>query len=412
MSGSSNVSSQMSMLAQIPPPMLAVPPPQIQTQIQATAIMQSQPHTVPIQLHRSSNMVIQQPVQNTTNVSIPMQGNLNVPPPSIAMAKPQFVPQVQLSQPPPNLQQNQQVATQIVLNQPSATAYQYIQTTNPDAQNHQQGQVTIQHIYQPSGIVQQTTQPVSHFTTQQATNVRPSQHYIVQGNTAYPCIIPPPNIIQQQPPPVQQLPAQQNIIFQTTANPSNQMQLQQLQLQAPPHIVDNNPTTHMNGNEPDNGLPVNDEKPNLDPNRSPIKTDIKSEPDNHENHENGEPLNQSIMQTQCPINVNVPPPIQLAQTQLMATPPNSTVQHIVGNTFITSSQPQGTQTHQIYNQIPVPLQQIQANSSQTAHHQQIHVSSGQHILVNAPQYQTQATFAPMTHNVQSFQITTQPRYKY
>lgn len=400
MSGSANVS----MLAQIPPPMLAVPPPQIQT----TPIIQqniSQPQTVPIQLHRSSNMVIQQPVQNTTNISV--QGNLNVPPPSITMGKPQFVSQIQLSQPPPNLQQNQQVATQIVLNQPT-TAYQYIQTSNQDVQNHQQGQVTIQHIYQPSGIVQQTTQPVSHFTTQQATNVRPSQHYIVQGNQAYPCIIPPPNIIQQQPPPVQPIPGQQNIIFQTTANPSNQMPLQQLQLQAPSQLVDNNLSTHINGNDPENGL-INEEKPNLDPNRSPIKTEIKSEPDNHENHENGEQLNQQIMQTHIPINVNVPPPIQLAQTQIMATPPNSTVQHIVGNTLITSSQPQATQTHQIYNQIPVPLQQIQATSSQAAHHQQIHVSSGQHILVNAPQYQTQTTFQPMTHNVQSFQITTQPR---
>lgn len=404
MSGSSNVS----MLAQIPPPMLAVPPPQIQT----TPMMQqtiSQPQTVPIQLHRSSNMVIQQQVQNTTNVSVPMQSNLNVPPPSITMGKPQFVSQVQLSQPPPNLQQNQQVATQIVLNQPT-TAYQYIQTSNPDVQNHQQGQVTIQHIYQPSGIVQQATQPVSHFTTQQATSVRPSQHYIVQGNTAYPCIIPPPNIIQQQPPPVQQIPGQQNIIFQTTANSSHQMPLQQLQLQAPPQIVDNNPTTHMNGNDPENGSPINEDKLNLDPNRSPIKMEIKSDPDNHENHENGEPLNQSIMQTH-PINVNVPPPIQLTQTQIMATPPHSTVQHIVGNTLITSSQPAGTQTHQIYNQIPVPLQQIQATSSQAAHHQQIHVSSGQHILLNAPQYQTQTSFQPMTHNVQSFQITTQPRYK-
>lgn len=100
-------------------------------------------------------MVIQQQVQ---------ANNLNVPPPT----------QVHLSQPPPNiqLQSQNQVATQIVLNQPqNSYQYQYIQQPDPN----QQSQVTIQHIYQP---VQQN-QAVNQFQQQQS--VRPQQ-YIV-GNT-------------------------------------------------------------------------------------------------------------------------------------------------------------------------------------------------------------------------------------
>lgn len=183
--------------------MLAVPPPQIQTapiMQQSSIITQNAPtmvtaptqqvptsqpqilhqqtiipQSVPIQLHRPGNMVIQQPVQN----------NLSVPPPSITMkTNGQIMSQVQLSQPPPNIQiqpQQNQVATQIVLNQPQT--YQYIPTTADP--NQQQNQVTIQHIYQPQGIVQQTTQPINQFTQQQTT-VRPPQpqQYIVQGNTA------------------------------------------------------------------------------------------------------------------------------------------------------------------------------------------------------------------------------------
>lgn len=208
--------------------------------------------------------------------------------------------------------------------------------------------------------------------------------------------MPPPNIIQQQPPP------QQNIIFQTNANPSNQIPLQQLQLHAPPQIVE---STIQNGNELENGATIKDEKSTPEPNGgSPGKPDDKSDIDNHENHENNQQLNQPVMQPQIPMNV--PPPIQFAQAPIMAVPPPITcVQHIVGNTLITSSQPSGTQTHQIYNQIPVSIQQIQQPT------QQIHVSSGQHILLNAQPYQTQQTFQQMPPNVQSFHITTAPQQR-
>lgn len=188
----------------VPPPMLAVPPPSIQNVEQMTTVNQplvqqsnivtqnipTMVTTTPVQTIAShsqpqiiqqqmlpGNMVIQQQVQT----SLPT--NLNVPPPTsiISMKQAHIVPsQVQLSQPPPNIQLQQQ-PTQIVLNQPP-TNYQYIQQGQPEHAGQQQN-VTIQHIYQPQGIVQQT-QPLNTFTTQQTT-IRPhSQQYIVQGNTA------------------------------------------------------------------------------------------------------------------------------------------------------------------------------------------------------------------------------------
>lgn len=184
--------------------MLAVPPPSIQsveqittvnpslvqqtnivtqntpTMVTATPVQTVATHSQPQIIQQQilpGNMVIQQPVPTS------LQTNLNVPPPS-SIIKPGLVPsQVQLSQPPPNIQlqptQLQQQPTQIVLNQPP-TNYQYIQQAQPDA-GQQQNAVTIQHIYQPQGIVQQT-QPL--ITTQQTTVRPPSQQYIVQGNTA------------------------------------------------------------------------------------------------------------------------------------------------------------------------------------------------------------------------------------
>lgn len=180
--------------------MLAIPPPSIQnveqittvnapllqhsniisqnttTMVTATPVQSIAGQTQIIQQQILPNMVIQQPVQT----SLPT--NLNVPPPTSIMPMKQghiVPPQVQLSQPPPNIQLQQQ-STQIVLNQPQAN-YQYIQQTPNDGS--QQQSVTIQHIYQPQGIVQQTQQ-LNSFTTQQA-GVRPSsQQYIVQGNTA------------------------------------------------------------------------------------------------------------------------------------------------------------------------------------------------------------------------------------
>lgn len=177
--------------------MLAVPPPSMQnveqisavsaplvtqntpTMVTATPVQTIAQHNQPQIIQQQilpSNMVIQQPVQT----SLPT--NLNVPPPTslIPMKSGHIVPsQVQLSQPPPNIQLQQQ-PTQIVLNQPQ-TNYQYIQQAPADGA--QQQNVTIQHIYQPQGIVQQTQQ-LNSFTTQ-STQMRPSsQQYIVQGNTA------------------------------------------------------------------------------------------------------------------------------------------------------------------------------------------------------------------------------------
>lgn len=232
---------------------------------------------------------------------------------------------------------------------------------------------------------------------------------------SYPCItaVPPPNIIQQQHPPPQST-TQQNIIFQTTQNTPNSMPLQQLQLHAPPPQMVENQSSHTNGTEHENGTAIKDEKSTPEPNNENIvKTDDKSDVDNHENLENNPQINQTVIQSQSQpqISMNVPPPIQFTPAPIMAVPPPMTcVQHIMGNTLITSSQPAGTQTHQIYNQIPVSLQQIQTTAPPGQPHQ-IHVTSGQHILVNAQQYQTQPTFQQMPH---SFQITTapQPRYNY
>lgn len=184
--------SQMS----VPPPMLAVPPPSIQNVDQLNTV--NGPLVTSIVTQNTPTMVTATPVQTVAthnqqiiqqqiipgNMVIQQQTtlptNLNVPPPTsiIPMKQGHIVPsQVHLSQPPPNIQLQQQ-PTQIVLNQPQ-TNYQYIQSAPHDAG---QQNVTIQHIYQPQGIVQQA-QPISSFTTQQ--HVRPpSQQYIVQGNTA------------------------------------------------------------------------------------------------------------------------------------------------------------------------------------------------------------------------------------
>ena len=103
--------------------------------------------------------------------------------------------------------------------------------------------------------------------------------------------------------------------------------------------------------------------------------------------------------------MQMPPPLRFTSAPIMAVPPPiSCVQHIVGNTIITSTQPAATQTHQIYN--PVSLQQIQTAPPGQQH--QIHVSSsGQHFLVNT-QY-PQQTFQQVPQNVQSFQLTAAPQ---
>lgn len=421
--------SQMS----VPPPMLAVPPPPIQQNImdsmnnaqqpmmqqqnfiqnqtlvnasQQQTILQQQtimPQTVPIHLHQG-NMVIQQQMP-PSNVSIPPPTGLHVKQGSLVHLQAPPPTSVQLSQPPPNIQIQPQTA-QIVLNQAQPNyQYQYIQQTPiQTTTDGQQNQVTIQHIYQPQGIVQQQQQATqfNQFTTQQtirSQQMHPTQQYILQGNTAY--MVPPPNMLQQPP---QQSAPPQNIIFQTTAQPP-QMQLQHVQMsQAPteqPRM--STPNTSVNSSTGEETVTVKEEKLNSECNESPVKTEDKSDA---EGSGNADPPNHPVPQPQHLPQIGQLPPTQVPPPIMAVPPPMTCVQHIVGNTLITTSQPTQPQTHQIYNQIPVSIQQIQAPQ------QQIHVSApnGQHFLVNTQQWQPQQQFQQMSQNgnIQSFQLTTAP----
>lgn len=192
---------------------------------------------------------------------------------------------------------------------------------------------------------------------------------------------------------------QQNIIFQTTTNPpQQQIPLQQLQFHPPPNMVETQSNAMpSNGNETE--TQIKDEKSSPEPNEA-NKSDDKTDSENNDTID--------TLQTNGPnMSMQMPPPLRFTSAPIMAVPPPmSCVQHIVGNTIITSSQPAGTQTHQIYN--PVSLQQIQAPPPGQ---QQIHVSSsGQHFLVNT-QY-PQQTFQQVPQNVQSFQLTAAPQTRY
>lgn len=436
----------------VPPPMLAVPPPPVvqsnvvdpntgqHTIMQPQNFMQNQPSIVtasqpppmqqqiiPQAVHLQGNMVIQHQVQ-PNNVSVPPPGlhmkglvHLQAPPPT----------SVHLSQPPPNIQIQPQ---QIVLNQAQPNyQYQYIQQTAPiqTTADGQQNQATI-HIYQqPQGIVQQpqhTTQ-FNQFTTQPQTMRPPpqTQQYILQGNTAY--MVPPPNMMIQH----QQPPGQQNIIFQTAnTQPTSQMQLQQVQISQAAGEQSGLCTPSVNTTASSSDT-TKEEKSGSDCNESPVKEE-KSENDNDNSGSTDPsphpPLPQPPqlqigqlppqLQQPPPLPQHQPPSLQIRASQfpptstintvtqmppLMAVPPPMTcVQHIVGNTLITTSTPTQPQTHQIYNQIPVSIQQIQAPQ------QQIHVSTqnGQHFLVNAQQWQPQQQFQQVSQNgnIQSFQLTT------
>lgn len=372
--------------------MLAVPPPPVAQSTVVdpnngqTSIMQQQnflhqnqpslqqqtiiPQTVPIHLHQG-NMVIQQVQPNNVKGSLV---HFQAPPPT----------SVHLSQPPPNIQIQPQ---QIVLQQQQQPNYQYhiqqapIQTTTAAAD---QNQVTM-HFYQPQGIQQQ------QFTTQQT--IRPpqlpqTQQYILQGNTAY--MVPPPNMMGQP----------QNIIFQTT-NPQAQSQMH-LQTSAEQSGLCTSNTNATAASSTDDNAPIKEETSGSECNESPTKLE-KSDTDNSANDPPPHPP------LQLPQQLQQPPPLPQHQQQLqirasMAVPPPMTcVQHIVGNTLITTSQPAQTQTHQIYGH-PVSIQQIQAPQ------QQIHVSTqnGQHFLVNAQQWQPQQQFQQVSQNanIQSFQLTT------
>lgn len=190
---------------------------------------------------------------------------------------------------------------------------------------------------------------------------------------------------------------QQNIIFQTTTNPSAQIPLQQIQFHPPPNLIEQQPNQMPSNPIPSNGndteTTVKDEKSTPEPNDA-VKPEDKPDSENNETVE-------AIQSNGTNISMQMPPPLRFSAPIMAVPPPMSCVQHIVGNTIITSSQP-ATQT-QIYN--PVSLQPIQAPPPGQ---QQIHVSSsGQHFLVNA-QY-PQQTFQQVPQNVQSFQLTAAPQ---
>lgn len=209
----------------------------------------------------------------------------------------------------------------------------------------------------------------------------------------FPCItaVPPPNIIQHQPPPIQSVQTQQqNIIFQTSSNLAGQIPLQQLHFHPSPNIAE--AQTLSTENDVENDVHIKDDKSR--PESNEIKCEEKSDSENHENMNGGN------------ISMQMPPPIRFSSTPIMAVPPPiSCVQHIVGNTLITSTQPPGTQTHQIYNQV--------INAAPPPSQQQIHVSSsGQHFLVNTqyPQ-QTFQQVQQVPQSIQSFQLTAAPQVR-
>lgn len=160
---------------------------------------------------------------------------------------------------------------------------------------------------------------------------------------------------------------------------------------------------NINGNEEANNV-VKEEKSTPEPSESPAKQEEKSEAENHE-------ANPQPHEQQLPVqSMQVPPPMQFTTSAINAIthcpPPNvpPPSMHIVSNALITSTaQPTATQTHQIYSQLPVSLQQLpQIPPPQS---QQIHVStSGQHFLVNTQQWAPQQQqFQQVTQNMQNVQ---------
>lgn len=408
-------------ITQTAPPIAPPVAPSQQTIIQQPTMM---PQPLPIHLHQG-NMVLQQQVQPAPTI-----GNVSIPPPGIHHIPVKQGSLVHLQGPPPSVHLSQPPpTTQIVLNQPPQNyQYQYIQQPLQTNDGGQPNQVTIQHIYQPQhqlqGIVQQTVQPnpqFNHFAQQtiRPQQLQPNQQYIVhnvQGSTAY--MVPPPNIIHQQP-------QHQNIIFQTQPPQIQQIPLHQLQQMQPPPTAEINPpiTVSQQQNATSSSCSTVDDANNIKED-SAIKSEagdespsdrLEEKPDSDSQSNVDATVNtsqaqasvtqhQQLRPTQSqPTVTQVPPPI------MAVPPPMSCVQHIVGNTLITTTQPTQTQTHQIYNQIPVSIQQISAPT------QQIHVSTpnGQHFLVNAQQWpQQQHQFQQVTQsgNIQSFQLAQPMRH--
>lgn len=398
----------------VPPPIMAVPPPPVMAQQPTSMLDASQnyitqsaasivanpqipppsqppnimqqhtmiPHTVPLHLH-PGNMIIQQ----QQLAPAPVVSNVNIPPPAI---KPSTVMQfqapppnqIQLSQPPPNIQLHQSQTPntqQIILNPPPQNyQYQYIQQSalqsQPDGTTAavHPNQMTIQHIYQPQQHIQgmvQSSQAQAHFNPfvqpgqvqRQVQQLQPGQQYFVQGNNAF--LVPPPNILQ---------PPQQSFIFQTQP-PPNHIQMQpiqsMLQPQSNPTVVESDSnTTNDDVKEESSDSPEHRSSPN-------DQTDDSKKAGEEEIPKNVESDESSVVQQQIE-----------ATAQLMNVPPPMTcVQHIVGNTLITTTQPGQLDSQKIYSQIPMSIQQ--------APQQQIHVSTpnGQHFLVHAQQWAQQST---------------------
>ncbi|XP_055537539.1 protein transport protein SEC31-like isoform X1 [Wyeomyia smithii] len=367
------------MMHQPPPPVIQQgfvqhpqsqpPPPQIIQQ--PPTIIQSH---VPVQIHQQpSNVVISQ-IQTA-----PQLTNVNNPPPgtqirpSIMQIKNTMPPH--LSQPPPSMQISQpaEAPQQILVNQAPPYQVQYIQQ-NPPIQTssgpHPAGQVTIQHVIQPQpqpiqGIMQ-TTLPPPQFDQFQ----RPPQGQqiiTVQGSTSF--MVPPPNIVHQTmaPQPPNQIIVQSQPMI--THPPPNSMHQELIQ----------------SGMQPPMGPPPMAQVPmvvNGTDDKKPGEMHLK--PDQIKLEEGPPPgtiIQQITKQSVIPvssmqsISLSQPPP------PIMSVPP-PTVQHIVGNTIITS-QPNHSISHaipqQIYNQIPVSIQSFQSPP------QQIHVNGGTHFVVNTPQ---------------------------
>ncbi|XP_055620011.1 uncharacterized protein LOC129764685 isoform X2 [Toxorhynchites rutilus septentrionalis] len=349
------------------------PPPQIIQQ--PPTIIQSH---VPVQIHQQpSNVVISQiPASQIANVNNPPPGAQIRPP--LVQIKNAGPPH--LSQPPPNIQIPQPAETQqIVVNQAPPYQVQYI-PQNPSIQTssgpHPAGQVTIQHVIQPQpqpiqGIVQ-TTLPPPQFDQFQ----RPPQGQqiiTVQGSTAF--MVPPPNIIHQSMAPPQQnqiIVQSQPIISHPPPNTIHQ-ELIQTGMQPPmgqPGQLGPPPMTQVpmvvNGTE--------DKKPGeLQMKQEQVKLEEGPPP--------GTIMQQITKSSVIPVSsmtgitLSQPPP------PIMSVPP-PTVQHIVGNTIITSQQnhpiSQGI-PQQIYSQIPVSIQSFHPPP------QQIHMNGSTHFVVNAPQ---------------------------
>ncbi|XP_055593704.1 uncharacterized protein LOC129744941 isoform X2 [Uranotaenia lowii] len=354
------------------------PPPQIMQQ--PPTIIQSH---VPVQIHQQPNNVVISQIQTApqiTNVSNPPPG-AQIRPPMVHIKN--TVPP-HMTQPPPSIQIQQppEAPQQILVNQAPPYQVQYIQQ-NPTIQTSNgphpgAGQVTIQHVIQQpqpqpiQGIVQ-TAMPPPQF--EQFHQRPPPGQQIITVQGSGPFMVPPPNIIHQsiaphpqnqiivqsQPvinhPPPNTIPQE---IVQTTIGPP----MGQPTSMGPPTMTQ--VPILMNGVDDKKGGEIQ------------IKTEqVKIE----EVPPPGTIIQQIAKSTVIPVSSM--PGISLSQPPppIMSVPP-PTVQHIVGNTIITS-QPNPTMNHtipqQIYSQIPVSIQSFQPP-------QQIQMNGGTHFVVNAPQH--------------------------